>query len=142
MRVQRLETHNGSFIDLVADSNHVRLETAGGLVVTVLDRPAENRIEVAIDNRHGRLDIQEMAATDVQARMRVAGVLVPSGATLAGVTQRLMEIEWVSRVRDDGSHYGQCPACARFRGENHDPGCWLGAFLGQRSSTNPGGHKL
>lgn len=137
MRVQRLDTKTGYYIDMVADLSSIRLETDGGLVVGVTDRPAENRIELKVDHHAGRLDVQELTATDSQVRVKVAGVLAPAGATLAGVTQRLLEIEWVIRQRDDGTTYGQCPACGRLRDERHTYGCWLGAFLGQPTSFNP-----
>lgn len=141
MRVMRLDAATGKFVDLVADAHYVQLETEAGLSVNVIERPHERRVEVSIDNRRGRLDAQEVTATDTQVRLKVAAVDAPAGYALADVTRHLKELEWVGRRREDGTAFAQCPDCGRLREEQHAPGCWLGAFLGQPSSQIPGGHK-
>lgn len=136
MRVKRLDGTHG-FVDLVADVTYVQVQTEAGLLVSIVERVSENGLGITIDSQTGRLDIGGVYATDSQARLKVATVNAPAGATIARLTQNLLGIEWVVRLRDDGTTYHQCPACGRLDYELHTPGCWLGAFLGQPTSFNP-----
>lgn len=142
MKVSKLNTKNGSWEELV-DEDHLMLQVADAAdTLRVNVHMREDAIEVVVDAHRGRLDVRDVVAGDTQARMRVASAMAPPGVTLPQLFQRLIGIEWVSRVQPDGTFRGQCPACARWRDENHETGCWLGAQLGSKSSVNPGGHTL